>query len=367
MKKIRVLITAPSGGSVGEQVFEALRMSKIAYYLVATNIDPHKNGLYEADKGYLVPMAQDKNYIPRLLEICQKEKIQAVIPGSAPELDVISENRAKFIKNNILPLVNAKEVIEICQDKLKTMDFLKKQGLLYPQFEILKNSVLPKGFKFPLVIKPTQGGGGSRNVFLVQDKEDLKYYGQFFKKQKLVPLVQEYIGDATEEYTVGVLTDFEGKLLGSIVLKREVKGDLSVRTEIKNYKSGQKSLILSSGFSQGFVDDYPEVRNYAEKIALALGSRGPLNIQCRKTSKGVYTMEINPRFSGTAAIRALLGFNEPDTLIRQYLLGQKISKLKYKKGLVLRDLRMVYISSDQIKKMKKQKYIANQKRQEANY
>lgn len=357
MKKIRVLITAPSGGSVGEQVFEALRMSKISYYLVTTNIDPLKNGLYEADKGYLIPLARDKNYISRLLKICQKEKIQAIIPGSAPELDVISENREKFIKNNILPLVNAKEVIEICQDKLRTMEFLKKHGLLYPQFEILKNNVLPKSLKFPVVLKPTQGGGGSRNVFILQDQEDLNYYDRYFKRQNLTPLVQEYIGDETEEYTVGVLTDFEGKLLGSIVLKREVKGDLSVRAEVPNYHSTKKPLVLSSGFSQGMVDDYPEVRDYAEKIALALGSRGPLNIQCRKTPKGVYTMEINPRFSGTAAIRALLGFNEPDTLIRKYLLGQKISKLKFKKGLVLRDLRMVYISSDQIKKMKKQKYI----------
>ena len=89
-----------------------------------------------------------------------------------------------------------------------------------------------------------------------------------------------------------------------------------------------------------------------------MGSRGPLNIQCRKTKEGIYTMEINPRFSGTSPMRALMGYNEPDILIRKYLLGQNIVKIKYKKGLALRSLRLVYISFAKIKKMKKQKFIA---------
>ena len=74
-------------------------------------------------------------------------------------------------------------------------------------------------------------------------------------------------------------------------------------------------------------------------------------------------MEINPRFSGTAAIRALLGFNEPDILIRKYLLKQKIGKIKYKKGLVLRDLRMIYVSFDKINKINRYKFIKNRSNQ----
>ena len=352
-------MTAASGGSVGEQVLEALRMSKIPYYIVTTNIEAERNGLYEADRGYLIPPASHRQYIPRLLAIARKEKIQVLIPGSTPELDVISKYREKFINEGILPLINAKAVIETCQDKLKTMGFLKTNKLLFPKFSFLQKAALPKGLRFPVVVKPLKGGGGSRNVFLAQNQEDLNYYYQYFQKQKLIPLVQEYVGDATQEYTVGVLTDFEGVLIGSIALKREVKGDLSVRTELQNIKPNKKPLVLSTGFSQGFVDDYPEIRKYSEKIARALGSRGPLNIQCRKTPKGIYTMEINPRFSGTSAIRSLLGFNEPDFLIRKYLLKQKIGQVKYKKGLVLRDLRMVYISFNQISKINRQKYIKN--------
>lgn len=356
-KTIRVLITAVGGGSVGSQVMDALKMAKTSYFIVSTNASPHKTGLYSADKGYLVPLAEDSQYISKLLGICQKEKIQVLIPGSEQELGVIAKNIEKFKEKGILPLTNTAEVIEICQNKLKTMEYLKQNDLLFPRFAILEGKTLPKSFSFPIVLKPSKGGGGSRNVFILQDQHDLEFYSQYYKKKGLIPLIQEYIGTPDHEYTVGVLTDFEGKLLGSIALKREISGNLSTLWQIENKKSKKDPLTLSTGVSQGFVDDYPDVRKYCEKIALSLRSKGPLNIQCRKSHQGIYTMEINPRFSGTSSIRALLGFNEPDTLIRKYLLREKIGKMKYKKGLVLREFRMEYIRFDQIERLKKQKSI----------
>lgn len=357
--RIRVLITAVGGGSVGSHVLDALKMAATPYYCVSTNHNPHKSGLYLADKGYLVPSAEDSNYISALMKICQKEKIQVIIPGSEQELGVIGANKTKFEEKGILPLMNTPQVIEVCQDKLKTMEILKNNHLCYPKFIILKGKILPKGFSFPVVIKPSKGGGGSRNVFIIQDQADLEFYSRYYRDKGLIPLIQEYIGTPEHEYTVAVLTDFEGKLLGSFALKREISGNMSTLLQVENKKNKKDLLTLSTGVSQGFVDDYNDVKKYCEKIAFALGSKGPLNIQCRKTPKGVYTMEINPRFSGTSSIRALLGFNEPDTLMRKYLLGKKINKMKYKKGLVLREFKMEYIKFDQIEKLKKQTYIKN--------
>lgn len=360
MNPIKVLITGVGGGSVGVQVMDALKMSKLGYFIVATNSEPNKTGLYEADKGYLIPSARDKKYLPQLLKICQKEKIRVIIPGSEPELAIISADREVFEKNKVLPLINSREVIEICQDKFKTMEFLKNNGLLFPRFAVLKSPKLPAGLKYPLVIKPAKGSGGSRNVQIIQNNTDLEFSWRYFTKQGLTPLVQEYIGSAREEYTVGVLADLEGHLIGSIALKREVSGNLSTALQIKDRREGQRDLLtISSGVSQGFVEDYPIVRKYAEKIAKTLVSRGPLNIQCRKVGSKIYTMEINPRFSGTSSIRALLGFNEPDILIRKYLLGQKPGKITYKKGLVLREFRMKHITFEQIKQIKSKKYIQN--------
>jgi carbamoyl-phosphate synthase large subunit len=38
----------------------------------------------------------------------------------------------------------------------------------------------------------------------------------------------------------------------------------------------------------------------------------------------VYLFEINPRFSGTTSLRAMVGFNEPDLLIRKHILNEPI-------------------------------------------
>lgn len=353
-QKIRVLVTGAGGGSIGMQVIEALKLAKTPYFIVATNSSENKTGLYEADKGYLVPPASSQNYLLRLLKICRWEKIQVLIPGSEQELMVISKNRDKFASEKILLLINSPAVIETCQDKIQTMEFLKKHHLLYPKFALWKGNRPPKDLNFPVVVKPSRGGGGSRFCFIARDQKELALFGRYLAKEHLVPIIQEYIGSHLQEYTVGVLTDFEGQLLGSIALKKEVAGNLTTALQIPD-RQKKELLTISSGISQGFVDDYPRVRQAAEKIAHVLGSKGPLNIQCRKTLKGVYTMEINPRFSGTTSIRALTGFNEPDILIRGFL-GEKIGKISYRKGLVLREFRMKYISFPEIARLKRKKF-----------
>jgi carbamoyl-phosphate synthase large subunit len=57
--------------------------------------------------------------------------------------------------------------------------------------------------------------------------------------------------------------------------------------------------------------------------------RGPANIQCRLVGDEVKVFEVHPRFSGTTSIRAMVGFNEPDILIRNYLFNESFDRLNY--------------------------------------
>ena len=81
--------------------------------------------------------------------------------------------------------------------------------------------------------------------------------------------------------------------------------------------------MVSSGISQGLIDDFKEIREMAEKIAGVIEANGPINIQCRKSENGIYPFEINPRFSGTVGPRVAVGYNEPDIFCR-YLLFNEI-------------------------------------------
>jgi carbamoyl-phosphate synthase large subunit len=346
-EKISILITGVGGGGVGEGILKTIKLAKGPYRIVVTDNAPTSMGFYNADAHYAVPKATNENYIKTLLDICEKENIQVLIPGSEPELKKISENRELFKKNGILLLINDAKIINLCMDKWQTYQFLKQNNLPSPaSYLIKKEKQLTQIKKFPVVIKPVHGGSGSSNVFIAQDKEELVFFVKYILKQNFIPLVQEYIDSPDQEYTVGVLTTFRGDLLGSIALKRRILSGLSNKIKVRYYKGQTKEefLAISSGISQGIINDYPEIRRYAEKVALILKSKGPLNIQCRKTKKGIFIFEINPRFSGTTPIRALAGYNEPDILIRCEFLGKNIKlPIRFKKGIVMRGLMEKYI------------------------
>jgi carbamoyl-phosphate synthase large subunit len=77
-------------------------------------------------------------------------------------------------------------------------------------------------------------------------------------------------------------------------------------------------LAISSGITQGEISTFTPVLDACRRIAEALGSRGPLNIQGRWDGSNFMPFEINPRFSGTTSMRAMAGFNEPVLLIRSH-------------------------------------------------
>jgi carbamoyl-phosphate synthase large subunit len=145
-----------------------------------------------------------------------------------------------------------------------------------------------------------------------------------------------------------------GELINSIAVKRNILSSLSNRLKMQNRTENQRLgsvLALSNGISQGEIGPFPEVTQQCEEIAVALGTRGPLNIQCRLVDGKVYVFEINPRFSGTTSLRAMVGFNEPDLLIRRHVLQEKIEPhFKYGSGIIVRGLSELLINPENLPK-----------------
>src|SRR5260370_24160687 len=194
---------------------------------------------------------------------------------------------------------------------------------------------------FPLILKPARDSGGSRNVFIAQEEDELLFFARYLLRNTDAVLIQEYVGTPEDEYTVGILSGLDGELLGSIALHRFIGDALSTRLTVPN-RTGRNDLgnklVVSSGFSHGTIQDFSEVRKKCEEMATALGSRGPLNIQCQVCGGALVPLEFNPRFSGSTSIRALADFNEPDLLIRRELLGGECPPLQFNKAVSLRSL-----------------------------
>ena len=354
--KIRVLVTAIGEAAVGGQILKALRLAETSYYIVGVDMSPLNLDYSKVDVCYMVPGASNPAYIDKLREICLKEKISILIPGSEPELLEISRKRDKFSEIGVIPIVGPEEMIELCSDKWQTFEFLKSNGFNYPNTILVENKLdLKKVDFYPVIIKPAKSSSGSKNVFVAQNNSEASFFVDFLLKQSCIPLIQEYVGSYDEEYTIGVLALQAGQVFGSIALRKLLTG-LNKKLSVRSYTE-PRELVISTGISQGEVEDFFQVRKDAEAIAAKLGVEGPINIQGRNTDQGFCTFEINPRFSGTTCIRALLGYNEPDIFIRYLLLGEKPSKVDFKKGYVMRGLAENYVSFEKVEKLRNEGFL----------
>ena len=334
--EIPILISGVGGGSLGRELIKAFKMANHEYKIVATDINQNSIGFFETNYRYIVPKASSPNYIEIMLKICQKEKIKVLVAGSEPEIEIIAENQKVFSEIGIEVLSNPWNVIKKCVDKFGIMNFLNTKGIRCPMTKLFENETdLNQFTSYPIIIKP-RFGSGSRNVFIAYDKEDALQFIKYLKKYGHEVILQEHIGNYEEEFTIGVIFADNGKLCTSIAMKRILEGGISTR-EISINPTNRKKYVISSGISQGYFEDFKEIRKVGEKIAEILGANGPINIQCRNTQSGIVPFEINPRFSGTVALRSLVGHNEPDMMLR-YRLFNEIPKKSFPKfGLVLKD------------------------------
>ncbi len=304
----------------------------------------------DGDIGYIVPYASDVTYIPTIIELCNKYDIKVLFPGSEAELTVIGKNREIFRQKGILVPINDEEVIDICTDKTKTMKFLEENGFDFPKNITIKCEDDVKKIDFlPVVIKPSIGGGGSKDIMIAQTKEEVDLFCKYLLNIYSEFIVQEYVGTPDSEYTVGVLNTMDGDFINSIAVHKSIETALNNRIKIKNrtgIESLGKNLVVSSGISEGYVDKFPQVTTVCEDIVKKLGAKAAINVQCRLYENKVYVFEINPRFSGTTSIRALMGYNEPEVLIRRHILGEIIERnFKYQSGYVARGLQEVLVEN----------------------
>jgi carbamoyl-phosphate synthase large subunit len=110
------------GGIVGQSVIKALQNTD--YSVVGINSEVLGAGLFSTKKAYIGLNANDPNFIDRLIEICRKANCKAVFSGLDAELIHISKSKNRLEQNGILPVVSNPEIVELCGDKLKTVEFL---------------------------------------------------------------------------------------------------------------------------------------------------------------------------------------------------------------------------------------------------
>ncbi len=327
---LTVLITGVGSCSTGEQVWKALSLGSRRYRLVAANTDPARAVIAPISSRVELPRASDPGYLRALARAADQAGARFLVPGSDAELARVALGREELAGlTSAVPLANGAATIALCGDKGATAAALARAGFRSPRTAGCDDAArageaaASAGIPFPVVVKPRRSSGGSVDVYLAQDADELRFFaGYVHRNGGGALLVQEYVGTPDDEYTVGVLSTPDGAVAGSFALRRDLTSVLSTRLRVPN-RTGRAELgthlAISTGVTQGSVDAFRDVCVAAERIAAAVGSTGPLNVQGRLVDGELVVFEINPRFSGTEAMRAMAGWNQAEALVDWHL------------------------------------------------
>ena len=287
---------------------DALRLEKIDGNVMSVDINALSAGFYASDKHQLVPLSSDKEFIPTLLRICEKENINLLVPTRDDELLLFAKNKENFENKNVKVMVSDQEIISICNDKYKFYQFLMKNNFSTPE-TYLPNQIDLSSIHYPLIIKSNIGSGG-KGIFKVENESELRFFLNYVPS----PIVQEFIDG--KEYTIDLFSDFDKNVI--TVVPRE-------RIE----------TFCGESYKGRTVEDN-EMIEKAKNLAETLGTIGHITIQCIKNDTGIKFIEINPRFGGGANLGFTSGANTPQMLIK-LLLGEDVKPSigKYNKNLTM--------------------------------
>ena len=294
---MKTLFLTAIGGDIGYGIIKAIRKANREIRIIGCDTRKYNYSYDIVDKFYTSPSYLQKDkWIAFVRDVIRQEKVDIFWPVTEIEIKLVDENKPLF--EGVSLAVNSSNILKIAMDKGLTAQVLKEHGFFVPEtWERIDDAQVT----FPCVVKE-RFGCGSHAVQLVHTATEL--YSVADKMSNYI--IQEYVGDAENEYTLAIFSD--GETVNSIAFKRTI---------------GFQGM---SRFVELVHDQY--LVNMSERIASFLSLKGSINVQMRKKEGRYYIFEINPRISSTIGFRVLLGFNDVDWWIN-LMEGKSIAKYEY--------------------------------------
>ncbi|MCK7645412.1 ATP-grasp domain-containing protein [Shewanella sp. JNE10-2] len=271
--------------------------------------------LTQAHSYVITPAIYESNYIDFLISYCKEYEISAVISLFDIDLPILSKNKQRFEDNGINLVISESDVIDICNDKWKTYQFLESNKINTPKTYIdldeAKNSINNQDLKFPVIVKP-RWGMGSMSIYKAEDLLELEVFYNKVKREIAESylrfessadfynsvLIQQFISGT--EYGIEVINDLENNYIETFCKKKIAmrSGETDVAITIDNQDLKQLGMHISNKLKHTFI----------------------LDADCLEQEGKFYVLELNARFGGQYPFSHLAGANIPRQLI-DWLLG----------------------------------------------
>jgi carbamoyl-phosphate synthase large subunit len=261
--------------------------------IIAADMQLSAPAMAVADEKVLVPPVYDLKYVDILLSICRSKNVDLVISLNDLELPILAGARKKFEEVGVKLLISSSSVIDYCFDKVKTIEFANQIGVKTPisftSLNAAKEAILNGELIFPLVVKPRWGSASIGIEFPQSLRElELAYELSLLKVKRSILktasdqdienslLIQEMLPGT--EYGVDVLNDFSGNTV--------------------TVYSKEKLSMRAGETDKSVLRDFPELEDVARKVGTHLRHIGNIDCDFFVTEKGIFLLEINPRFGG---------------------------------------------------------------------
>lgn len=271
----------------------------------ATDCSPLAPALYEADKYFIVPSIDKKNYLETILTICKDNNIDGVFTLIDPELTILASHYKKFKDVGTTPIVSSVEAVELSFNKFAMNEFLRKEG-----FNAIKSYIDKKLFyddlnigiiDFPVFVKPIDGSA-SININKVNNQQELE---TLFNKYNDL-MIQEFVED--KEIGADVYIDFISNEVVAIFTKEKLlmrAGETDKAVSIKDEKL------------------FDLIKTFVSRV----GFKGVIDIDIFKKNNKYFISEVNPRFGGGYPHAYECNVNIPKMILNN--LEGKINKKKH--------------------------------------
>lgn len=244
--------------------------------IIATDLSPYAPALYFADKRYLVPRIDDPSYIDTILDICRREKINAVTTLIDPEIEILASNRRKFESLGVEVLAPYAETARICFDKYLMFRFLQERGIstvmTWDTLESFECDYRAGLVKFPVFVKPRTGSGsvGARKI------SDYELLVQVMHEESGL-IIQEYMD--CMDLDADVYVDTISHQAVAAFSKRKIETKIGGASKTVSFKDQKLFEFISA-------------------IVKEFDFNGPIDMDFFYLNGNYYLSEINPRFGG---------------------------------------------------------------------
>ena len=244
------------------------------------------------DKSVVLPEVISPGYADKLIDFCQDNKINLLVPLIDPELAVLAVRRQHFFDAGLTVAVSPPETIKLSHDKFLMYKFGRETGIDMPEtvLTLAEAEALFKSgrFTWPVVVKPRDG---STSSYITYCKDEEQLTAAFDNCPN--PMIQEYLEG--EEFGYDLFCDADYKPI-SVFCKRKLA-----------MRAGETDKAVST--------DDKKLIAFGLKIAENLKIFGPADVDVKTGKDGPKLLDINPRFGGGYPCSHLCGANFPAKLL----------------------------------------------------